>query len=68
MDSGIQLLREMGAHGNDSGVRVLRKGPLGLQLFLEMIWKLKENSGTLPQSEAIGWLDLSSPSLTDLDW
>lgn len=35
-----------GEHRNDSRVRLLRKGPPGLKLFLGKIWKLKEKSGT----------------------
>lgn len=51
MDRGIQSCGRRGACGNDSGVKLLREEPLGLQLCLVMMWKLKENSGTLPQSK-----------------
>lgn len=42
----------MGAHsGVTQGLACLEKGLLGLKWFLMMIWKSKENSGTLPHSK-----------------
>lgn len=46
---------------NDSGVRLVREEPLGRKLFLVTIWKLKENSGTLPQSKETERLPATSP-------